>query len=369
MSVLNQIFRHAFVLSCALSLFARPSFCFHHPGNVKPEKIDRPETEQLIEKLGHQPELLRVEYLQYLLGHPEDLGANRFNTSKHYIWYRQHHQGIKFELIQEEPKPGMIVESTFIMHVDDLPLDLQKVESKFGKAPHKFFDQQACPTEEYAFAPNTVTSYTQKHNTFQVDRIAIHYKGDALPPPSALDMATASAQRKNEAMSHFQNKKYPASMTVLREHLGEHPEDLEAHLTLARAYRSNCQINEAIAQYRYTLQNAGADAAIRTACIADLQAMKVLPSAPADKEEQRHVVKLKHKGQRLRRGSLDARAPLENPLGIQPIDPTAIVPRSVKEPIQASSNAPPDATMTPDANVTAPGMTPPPPVTPVAEPF
>lgn len=203
MSVLNRIFRQAVALSCAACLFAPPSYSFHHPGNVKPEKVDTPATEQLIEKLSHQPELLRIEYLHYMLGLPEDLGANRFTTSKHYIWYGKHHQGIKYELLQEQPQPGIITESTFVVHIDDLNLDLQKVEGKYGKAPHKYFDQQSNPTEEYAFAPNTVTSFTQKHNTFQVDRIAIHYKGDALPPASPLDLATASAERKNEAMSHF----------------------------------------------------------------------------------------------------------------------------------------------------------------------
>lgn len=301
--------------------------------NQQVERIDTAEAEEMVNKLAHQPELICIRYLHYFLGRPEDSPANRFNSTKHYVWYRPNRRGVKYELVQEESQPGRVTESTLLFHTDDLDLDLQKVESKFGKAPRKYFDQMSSPTEEYSFAPNTVISFTQKPNTFQVGRIAINYKGDPLPPPSLEDMARAQMQRKGLGMDHISHGRYREGIGVLSEHLGENPEDIEAHLALAQAFKANCQINEAIAQYRYTLANSGNNPAVQSQCIKDLQEMKVLPSVTADSELQQHSVNLKHKGQRLRRGGLASSKKMPkpgedpaSPLNVQPLDPKALTP-------------------------------------------
>lgn len=306
------------------------------------ERIDTAETEDLVNRLGHQPELICIRYLHYFLGRPEDAPANRFNPTKHYVWYRPNRRGIKYELVQEEAQPGRVTESTLVLHTDDLDLDLTKVESRFGKAPRKYFDQTTAPTEEYSFAPNTITSFTQKHNTFQISRIAINYKGDPLPPPSMEDMARASLQRKGLGVDHLTHGRYRESIGVLSEHLGENPEDVEAHLALAQAFKANCQINEAIAQYRYTLANSGNFPQVREQCVKDLQDMKVLPSVSADAELQQHQVNLKHKGQRLRRGGLASTKKMPpglngaDPLNVQPIDPKALSPVIGEPPVAPS---------------------------------
>lgn len=307
--------------------------------NPQVERIDTAEAEEMVNKLAHQPELICIRYLHYFLGRPEDSPANRFNATKHYVWYRPNRRGVKYELVQEEAQPGRVTESTLLFHTDDLDLDLQKVESKFGKAPRKYFDQMSSPTEEYSFAPNTVISFTQKPNTFQVGRIAINYKGDPLPPPSLEDMARAQMQRKGLGMDHISHGRYREGIGVLSEHLGENPEDIEAHLALAQAFKANCQINEAIAQYRYTLANSGNNPAVQSQCIKDLQEMKVLPSVTADSELQQHSVNLKHKGQRLRRGGLASSKKMPkpggdpaSPLNVQPLDPKAVLPPMIGEP-------------------------------------
>lgn len=298
--------------------------------NAQPDKIDTAEAEELVNKLAHQPELLCIRYLHYFFGRPEDSPANRFNTTKHYVWYRPNRRGVKYELVQEEAQPGIVTESTLLFHTDDLDLDLQKVESKFGKSPRKYFDQSSAPTEEYSFAPNTVISFTQKPNTFQVNRIAINYKGDPLPPPSLEDMGRAQMQRKGLAMDHLNHGRFREGIGCLSEHLGENPEDIEAHLALAQAFRANCQINEAIAQYRYTLANSGNNPDVQSQCIKDLQEMKVLPSVAADTQLQQHNVNLKQKGQRLRRGDLASSKKMSqqgqdpsSALNVQPLDPNA----------------------------------------------
>jgi hypothetical protein len=172
-------------LVAAISLSIGLSDCvLGKNANPKVERIDTAETEEMVNKLSHQPELICIRYLHYFLGRPEDSPANRFNPTKHYLWYRPNHSGVKYELVQEEVQPGLVTESTLVFNTDDLDLDLQKVESKFGKAPRKYFDQASSPTLEYSFAPNTVISFNQRANTFQVGRIAINYKGDPLPPPS-----------------------------------------------------------------------------------------------------------------------------------------------------------------------------------------
>jgi hypothetical protein len=312
--------------------------------NSKVERIDTAETEEMVNKLSHQPELLCIRYLHYFLGRPEDSPANRFNPTKHYLWYRPNRRGVKYELVQEEAQPGRVTESTLVFNTDDLDLDLQKVESKFGKAPKKYFDQASSPTEEYSFAPNTVISFTQKPNTFQVGRIAINYKGDPLPPPGLEDMARAQLQRKGLGMDHIAHGRYREGIGVLSEHLGECPEDVEAHLALAQAFKANCQINEAIAQYRYTLANSGNNPAVQSQCIKDLQEMKVLPSVTADNELQQHKVNLKQKGQRLRRGGLASSKKMPkpgddpaNPLNVQPLDPKAALAPVIGEPPTAPS--------------------------------
>ncbi len=305
------------------------------------DQIDTAETEEMVNKLSHQPELICIRYLHYFLGRPEDSPANRFNPTKHYVWYRPNRRGLKYELVQEEAQPGRITESTLVFHTDDLDLDLQKVESKFGKSPRKYFDQTSAPTEEYSFAPNTVISFTQKPNTFQIGRIAINYKGDPLPPPSLEDLARAQLQRKGLGMDHLSHGRYRESIGVLSEHLGESPEDIEAHLALAQAFKANCQINEAIAQYRYTLANSGNNPTVRAQCVKDLQDMKVLPSVAADTELQQHNVNLKHKGQQLRRGGLASTKKMPqtgaDPLNVQPLDPKSALAPVIGEPPVAPS--------------------------------
>jgi hypothetical protein len=302
-----------------------------------PDQIDTAETEELVNKLSHQPELICIRYLHYFLGRPEDSPANRFNPNKHYVWYRPNRRGVKYELVQEELQPGVVSESTLVFHTDDLDLDLQKVEKKFGKSQRKYFDQTSSPTEEYSFAPNTVISFTQKPNAFQVGRIAINYKGDPLPPPGVEDIARAQLQRKGLAMDHIGHGRYREGISVLSEHLGESPDDIEAHLALAQAFKGNCQINEAIAQYRYTLANSGNNQTVQAACIKDLQDMKVLPSVASDTHLEQHNINLKHKGQRLRRGDLasskEMKKPLPgNPLNLQPIDPKSALNPVINEP-------------------------------------
>jgi hypothetical protein len=301
-----------------------------------PDQIDTAETEEMVNKLAHQPELICIRYLHYFLGRPEDSPINRFNPTKHYVWYRPNRRGLKYELVQEEAQPGHITESTLVFHTDDLDLDLEKVESKFGKSQRKYFDQTSAPTEEYSFAPNTVMSFTQKPNTFQIGRIAINYKGDPLPPPSLEDIARAQLQPKGLGMDHIAHGRYREGIGVLSEHLGENPDDIEAHLALAQAFKSNCQINEAIAQYRYTLANSGNNPNVRNQCVKDLQDMKVLPSVAADTELQQHNVNLKHKGQRLRRGGLASTKkmpiPADDPLNVQPLDPKSALSPVIGEP-------------------------------------
>jgi hypothetical protein len=327
-------------LVAAISLSIGLSDCvLGKNANPKVERIDTAETEEMVNKLSHQPELICIRYLHYFLGRPEDSPANRFNPTKHYLWYRPNHSGVKYELVQEEVQPGLVTESTLVFNTDDLDLDLQKVESKFGKAPRKYFDQASSPTLEYSFAPNTVISFNQRANTFQVGRIAINYKGDPLPPPSLEDMSRAQLQRKGLAMDHINHGRYRQGIAVLSEHLGESPDDVEAHLARAQAFKANCQINEAIAQYRYTLANSGNNPTVQSQCIKDLQDMKVLPSVTADSELQQHNVNLKHKGQRLRRGGLASSKKMPkpgddpaDPLNVQPLDPKAALTPVIGEP-------------------------------------
>lgn len=226
--------------------------------------------------------------------------------SKHYTWCRDNGQGAKYELMQEESKAGVVVESTFLLHADDLKLDLPGVESKYGPGAHKFFDQQTWPAEEYSFAPDTQITFTQGHNQFRVTRITVHYKGAGLPTVADADMIAAHLYRKNRAMAATQKATPPQAITLLREHLSEHPEDFEAQVALANSYKANCELNQAMAQFTLTLGQAQAvnDQATVQLCLKGLQELRLAPSVPADTQLQKHEVKLLKNGQRFHIGDL-----------------------------------------------------------------
>jgi hypothetical protein len=137
------------------------------------------------------------------------------------------------------------------------------------------------------------------------------------------------------------------SVVLLREHLGDHPEDLEAQVALANSYRGACQLNQAIAQFTSTLGQARAanDDATAQICVKGLQDLRLAPSVAADTEIQKHEVNLRHKGQGFHIGDLDksdknqaalgnsttpglAGAPMagDNPLNINFLDPPPINP-------------------------------------------
>src|SRR5579883_2802297 len=79
------------------------------------EQVD-PVAENVIWQVSHDPSLMNIQYLKYLIGRPENERTQR-SLSKSYYWYDADYQ-LAYELHQTERAPGQVVESTMIVYLD-----------------------------------------------------------------------------------------------------------------------------------------------------------------------------------------------------------------------------------------------------------
>jgi hypothetical protein len=311
---------------------------------------DKPNFE-LVEQIAHQPELMNLRYLQYVIGPPEKT-PNQIGYVKRYYWRDPdpNADSIKFELVQTESAPGRICQSVLIARMENLDdVDLKKLESRYGSEPSKnasqiskddpnqppqkgylstkkFFDQQSCPNLQYVFVPNTYVDFKQPQDTFHITQATITYKGECLPPLSAVSLLQAQQAYRTLALDHHKNERWRQAVPALRNHVAEHPEDAEARIALAEAYRGNCNVNEAIEQYRIAMGETN-DPQVAQQCLKGLQEMRVLPKPDADPPQQ-HQLKIVHNGQRFRIADEEKQQkPQPQPgFNVQPMDPPSILP-------------------------------------------
>ena len=207
-------------------------------------------TLQLVEQIAHQPELMNLRYLQYVIGPPSN-AASQFGYIKRYYWDDPSQQGlVKYELMQRESSPGQISESTLLVRMPNLDkVDLPSLESKYGIQGKKYFDQKASPNLQYSFAPDTKVSFKQPQDTFHVTEATVSYSGVGLPPLSAMSLSQAQQLHRTAALAQHKDGNWHQAIPALRDHVAENPDDAEARLALAEAYKGNCNLNEAIDQY------------------------------------------------------------------------------------------------------------------------
>jgi len=288
-------------------------------------------TLNLVDQMSRQPELMNVRYLDYVLGRP--INGASLGMLKRYYWYDPATEKLKYELIQRISGPDRIFDSTFTAYMPNLKEDLEDIESKFGPAPKKFFDQQAAPNITFSFAPFTTVDYTQPQDAFRVTKavVTFHTGGtDFLPPLSALTLSQAADQHRAQALAHHAKGNWHRAIPDLRRRVAEHPEDTEARIALAEAYRGNSNVNEAINEYRTALAQAP-DSDTAQKCIQGLQDMRVLPGSNGVPEQKR--LSIARDGQGLHETSstdpgtpVPMQAPSANALGIDPLDPPSLMP-------------------------------------------
>ncbi len=242
--------------------------------------VFEPEMLELINKLSVQPELMNVQYLRWVLGSPENERSQLAMVAKNYYWYAPLGHKCIFELHQNGPERDVITQSSFTVHVQKSQITTKEMEKAFGDDHKRVFDTQAYPVDVYSTAPYTCIACTQPHDSFRVEKIQVHYDGPPLPPPSKLEILNAYNDHKERVLAVSQSKQGAYTHDAipwLEREARYRPQDPNVHLELARAYRSNLMMNEAITEYGTAARLAGDDYHVVDQCRQALIEMKVLP--------------------------------------------------------------------------------------------
>lgn len=232
---------------------------------------------ELMDRLSHQPELMNRDYLEHLIGRPENDKDQRFAQTKKYYWYGVGHMPL-YELLQAEVLPGKVVASTFIMHLQNGELMFADIDKEFGNVSQKFFDTNGHATQLLSFAPHSSISFSVPPDCDYVRTVKIIYNGPPLTSPSNDDMQEADDRSLDNAYRHIYSADYDGAMQPLVSRLRKHPEDGEAHYLLAETYWHRNRLNEAINEYDLALANSGDNRDLQTACVAGLYKLRALPN-------------------------------------------------------------------------------------------
>jgi hypothetical protein len=254
----------------------------------KPEEVKAANdkaTLALMIQIGHSPELMNVRYLSYVLGPTENDKTNDMQPLKHYRWYESDKQNLSYELVQNEITPGRIVQSSLVAHMANLKMSLADIESKYGVAGQKFFDQHSAPNIKYSYAPLTTVDFVQPHNAFRVTESVVSYTGPSLPGLTNEELNQAIGTHKARALDHHKNQRWSSAIPTLRERVADNPSDTQARMALAESYKNHSNLNDAIQEY-HTVLSQTTDSQTQAQCIKALQDMRVLPPPGGFPQEQ-----------------------------------------------------------------------------------
>ncbi len=312
-----------FVAVCILALLLCSA------AQAKPGLPDDPDMLELMRKLASKPELMNIEYLQYVIGLPEQGPPIGGAQIKSQFWYGAHHK-LMYELHQQESYPGQVISSDFLMHFPESQVSFKKMEHELGTPIRRFYDPQCHPAVLCSLAPNTSLTLHSHRGAFGVKRVAVAYRGAPLPNPSPADIKLASDKMVERMEQAADRKKWDVVMPLAIVELRNHPDDAEAHYLLGRCYASQGNLAQAINEYKAGLAaippsnpaavvsvqqqpavtwasqvTACASGDIKQNCLRGLKELKVKEQSPDDELEaanQRRNIKLFQHAQRLRVG-------------------------------------------------------------------
>ena len=72
---------------------------------AKPQEQVNPIDLELVDRICHQPELMNLDYLDHLIGRPENEFNHRYGQTHDYYWYHRNHTAL-YELKQTQQAPG-----------------------------------------------------------------------------------------------------------------------------------------------------------------------------------------------------------------------------------------------------------------------
>lgn len=236
---------------------------------------------QMVQKIAYNPELMNVSYLQYLIGFPENGRAQQGLIRKGYTWYEEPSRFAAYTLEQQGPSPGVVTRSMFSINVPNSEIRMKDVEEQFGPMHKTVYDQQSHPNQIYSISPTTSLIFVQPRNSFRVSSIKIAYAGPPLGPPSQEDMELAYNYRRTQAIGAGQNGDWHKAIPWLRADVAKEPNNPDAHIKLAFAYRQHMMLNESIKEYIEVLKLSGDRPELSSAAIAALTELRVWPLQPA----------------------------------------------------------------------------------------
>jgi len=303
---------HLIALSLlSIQFFGAPAVLAKKTNQIAKDRPLNADIINLADRLARNPELMSLSYLKYALGNPSKSAASYDGAT--YIWNPRLSgpaDAAACVLSLRTNANRQTIGSVMNIELPDSDVTLDQVEQREQTVGKKFYDNSCFPALRFSFQPNTSLTYTQKQNTFQVHHIEVAYSGPPLPPPTPQQLLDISNDRRMKALATLSNGQNLQSAPLLEQHLAENPHDAEAHYALGIAYQNSSHINEAIAQYKLGLVNAGNDPDVTNKCIQRLQALQVIPDP--NQQVDFHHLALKNHGQGLSEGDVQASTTQEN---------------------------------------------------------
>lgn len=244
--------------------------------NVSSNLLD-PEITGLVNKLVLQPELMNIEYLQYVIGLPEKGHQQVPYNHKNYHWYQEPGRVVRYALEQNGPHPEVSTDSKFTIHLQNSRLTMNDLPNMFGPMTKQTFDHRSHLTSVYSWTSNTYVAFSHPPNDTHVREIQIRYNGPPLPGPSEEDLQLAYNFRKANMLAAAAAGHHQEAVPWLIVDTKKNPNDANSHLALADSFRGNLQLNQAIKEYYKAMELAPNDQAVQSRCVAALVELRVLP--------------------------------------------------------------------------------------------
>ena len=277
------------VVLCILGLFSQDLKVFAQTKEeAKPYLAKQPKitirTTDLLGRLALRPELLNADYLEYYLGpitqsikQPSALSQYTKAVAAKTIWQPQTEVNILDKLETSQQSQSNYIAEFMTNIPQTAHLEVQDIDTALRVDSKKSFDENGQPIDIYTTRPDTHVLIYPMPGLRDISKIRIKYAGYNPGLPTQADMQEASDYRRSLAFAHYDLGNYRQAISLLNEHLKANPNDTEAHLKLAEAYKANSSLNESINEYRIALAQSGDDTDLRSRCLAGLHSLKIDP--------------------------------------------------------------------------------------------
>jgi hypothetical protein len=243
------------------------------------QKEDQPPV-KLVKKLADSPELISFDYLKVALGQPDRVSILPSGTTRQAQWFEPGTNRLRYRFEQEFGPlvPTGSVQNKFDAFlkepekIDMLGLSTRPKSKDASSTTH--FNERGHPALVHKMSPYMTLEACHPKGDRMVNEINLSYLGPALPPVSAKEIDEALQLRITEAAKVAALGHNAQAVFLLSAYLVERPNDGDARMKLAQAYRGCGCLNQAIDQYRILATTAPSDSRFREAALQELEVMK-----------------------------------------------------------------------------------------------